>query len=108
MRKFFSIFILILLIVIIFFWFCPKYQFHQSMGSKTIVRGNTITGEIDIYEKYYNIETKQEQLQKVLTSLPDDEFWSYLIARFIVRVIVIAALSGLLTVILKDKKAKEN
>ncbi|HDY89333.1 MAG TPA: hypothetical protein ENH82_14600 [bacterium] len=108
MRKFFSIFILILLIVRVFLWFCPKYQFCQSMVGGPIVRGNTITGEIDIYEKHYNIETKQEQLQKVLTSLPDDEFRFYLIARFIVRVIVIAALSGMLTVILKDKKAKEN
>ena len=105
MRKFFSIFILILLIVRIFLWFCPKYQFCQNMVGGPIVRGNTITGEIDIYEKYFNIETKQEQLQKVFTSLPDDEFW---FARFIVRVIVIAALSGMLTVILKDKKAKEN
>ena len=104
MKKFFLIFIFILLIVTIFLWICPKYQFCQSMGSKTIVRGNTITGKIDIYETYFDIETKREQLQKVSSSLSDDEFWLVLIAGFIRWVLVIAALSGVLTVIFKDKK----
>ena len=107
MKKFFSIVLLILLVMIISCWVCPRYQYCPIIGDESgVVRGNTVTGEIDIYSFKYSLVAEPKQLQKTYSSQYELTTIEYLIVT-IIKVLVIATLSYMLIVTLKGKKKED-